>query len=71
MIESCIVMRIFIMCTLHEMLLELYQEASNGQNMLYAYRILVLRSPVTTAWRVLRLRMVNTASRCGGQLRIY
>jgi hypothetical protein len=30
------------MCTLHEMLLELHQESCDGQNMLYAYRILVL-----------------------------
>jgi hypothetical protein len=28
-------------------------------------------SLVTTAWRVLRLRMEETPSRCGGYLRIY
>jgi hypothetical protein len=27
--------------------------------------------PVTTAWRVLRLRMEETASSYGGQLRMY
>jgi hypothetical protein len=53
------------MCTLHEMLLELHQESCDGQDMLYAYRILVLGSLVTTEWRVLRLRMEETPSRYG------
>jgi hypothetical protein len=59
-------MRSFVMFTLHEMLLELHQESCDGQNMLYALRILVLEFLVTTAWGVLRLRMEETASRYGG-----
>jgi hypothetical protein len=38
---------------------------------MYPYVTMLSGSPVTTAWGVLRLRIEETASRYGGQLRIY